>query len=683
MTLAGLTDSALLEALGWALVHFVWQGALVAGLYACADALLSTRASADARYALALSALALMLVLPLVTAAAALDSSRGLFARGDSSSGVSPAGETRERVRAPGAGDSLSDTPSGREASESASDASGVRLWAGERLSQFVPWLVFAWLAGVALLAARALGGWLLVRRLRRSAEPVAARFEDMVARTSERLKVTRAVRLCRSALVEVPAVVGHLRPVILVPASAFAGLTPAQLEAVIAHELAHVRRHDYLVNLLQTAAETLLFYHPAVWWVSGRARTEREHACDDAAVACVGDVLLYARSLAALEQTRAQKIKEAAALAVAADGGSLMRRIQRLVKVERSSTEARARAPLAAVAALALLACVAAAASHAFARAGVAAETNDAERAAHRRVAVTFVNFPGYVQDARLLSNKTRKLMRALDAEGARAVAFVNEAQQYRDGVPNEARVNVLREWLAAGHELGNETAHHVSLYETSVEDYKEEIVDGDQLLSKLAAERGQKVRYFSYPYLNTGPNAETKAEVERFLGGRGYKIHPVTVDNMDWLFSRAYAELLTSEDEAGAARLRADYVAYMERMFEFYEGYSREVVGREIPQVLMLTAGALNADSFGDLAAMLKRRGYAFVTLEEATRDEAYSLPDTYTGARGDSWIARWAVTKGLRYRDTEEVYLPDSMKQYMAERQKEWNSKGRGKK
>jgi len=292
-------------------------------------------------------------------------------------------------------------------------------------------------------------------------------------------------------------------------------------------------------------------------------------------------------------------------------------------------------------------------------------------------------VNFPGHIQDARLLSNKMRKLMRALDAGGARAVAFVNEARQYRDGVPNEARVGVLREWLAAGHELGNETAHHVSLYETSVEDYKEEIVNGDQLLSKLAAERGQKVRYFSYPYLNTGPNAEAKAEVERFLGERGYKIHPVTVDNMDWLFSRAYAELLTNEDEAGAARLRADYVAYMERMFEFYEGYSREVVGREIPQVLMLTAGALNADSFEDLAAMLKRRGYAFVTLEEATRDEAYSLPDTYTGARGDSWIARWAVTKGLRYRDTEEVYLPDSMKRYMAERQKEWNSKSRGKK
>ncbi|HVF43485.1 MAG TPA: M56 family metallopeptidase [Pyrinomonadaceae bacterium] len=668
MTDAGFINSAPLEAAGWALVHFVWQGALVAALYACADSLAAPRASADARYALALSALGLMLLLPPLTAGVSLDSSRGLFARGESSSAAARAGDTRERLRAPGAGDAALDASSSRAASASESEASGVRLWAGERLSAFVPWLVLAWLAGVLLLATRAVGGWLLVRRLRRSAEPVAARFEELAARVAARLKVSRAVRLCRSALVEVPAVVGHLRPVILVPASAFAGLTPAQLEAVIAHELAHVRRHDYLVNLLQTAAETLLFYHPAVWWVSRRARAEREHACDDAAARCVGDVLLYARSLAALEQARAQKIRETAALAVAADGGSLMRRIQRLVKLERNAADARARvrAPLAAVAALALLACAGVAASHAFARAGgTAADANAAARTGYREVAVTFVNFPGYTQDARVLSDKTRKLVRALDAGGARAVAFVNEAQQYRDGVPNEARVGVLREWLAAGHELGNETAHHVSLYETPFEDFRKEVVDGDRLLSKLAAERGQRVRYFSYPYLNTGPNAETKAAAEKVLGERGYKIHPVTVDNMDWLFNRAYADLLTGGDEAGAARLRADYVAYMERMFEFYENYSREVTGREIPQVLMLTAGALNADAFEDLAAMLKRRGYRFVTLEEATRDEAYSLPDTYTGARGDSWIARWAVTKGLKYRDTEEVYLPDSMK------------------
>jgi beta-lactamase regulating signal transducer with metallopeptidase domain/peptidoglycan/xylan/chitin deacetylase (PgdA/CDA1 family) len=677
-------EVSLLEASGWALVHFVWQGALVAILYACADAL-AARASSDVRYALALSTLALMLLLPVFTAGLALNSPRGLFAREESSAVGGRAADARERTRARGGRDAAGGTLSEGDASEFESKSSGVRLWAGERLSEFVPWLVFAWLAGVALLATRAVGGWLLVRRLRRSAEPVAARFEELASRVSERLRVSRAVRLCRSALVEVPAVVGHLRPVILFPASAFSGLTPAQLEAVIAHELAHVRRYDYLVNLLQTATETLLFYHPAVWWVSRRARDEREHACDDAAVLCVGDVLLYARSLAALEQLRARNFKETTALAVAADGGSLMRRIQRLVRLEPGSldTRNRARTPLAAVAVLALTACVAFVASSAFARVG-RASAHVVSSGEHREVAITFVNFPGNIYDARLLANKSRKLLRSLDASGARAVAFVNEARLYREGgAQDDARVGVLREWLAAGHELGNETAHHMSLYETSVEEFEANVVRGDQLLSKLSAERGMKVRYFSYPYLNTGPNPEAKSAVEKFLREHGYRIHPVTVDNMDWLFSRAYAEALTRDDEAAAQSIRTEYVAYMERMFEFCETYSREVTGREIPQVLMLTAGALNADSFDDLAAMIRRRGYTFVTLDQATQDEAYSLPDTYTGERGDSWIARWAVTKGMKYKDTEEVNLPDSMKQYLAEHQKEWNSKSRAKK
>src|SRR5207245_639661 len=134
--------------------------------------------------------------------------------------------------------------------------------------------------------------------------------------------------RRCRSALVEVPTLIGCLRPVVLLPASTLAGLSPAQLEALLAHELAHVRRLDYLVNLGQTTAETLLFYHPAVWWVSHRMRVEREHCCDDAAVAVCGDAVGYARALAELEGRRTL----APVLAVAADGGSLWSRVARLV---------------------------------------------------------------------------------------------------------------------------------------------------------------------------------------------------------------------------------------------------------------------------------------------------------------------------------------------------------------
>ena len=562
--------------------------------------------------------------------------------------------------------------------------ATTLREQAAERLAALMPWLTFAWLAGVAALALRLAGGWLLVLRLRRSAMPVAGHLEEILARVSKRLRVERAVRLCRSALVEAPAVVGHLRPIILIPAVAITGLTAEQLEAVLAHELAHVRRYDYLVNLLQTAVETLLFYHPAVWWLSHRLRAEREHACDDAAVeAMAGNVILYARALAALETLRERQARPAS-LALAATGGSLMKRIQRLVRLNQKQPAAPGtRSPLVAAALLAVLVCTALACARALvpAEAGGMRGAVTSERGApQREVAVTFVNFPGnIIYSNERLTNKTHKLMRGLAANGVKSVAFVNEGRLYKeDGTPDDERVALLREWLDAGQELGNETFSHKSLYSASIEEYKSEIERGEKIMSELVRERGGRLRYFSYPYLNTGASPEAKTAVENYLRNRGYRIHPVTIDNMDWLFNKAYIEALRREDDAAAARIRAEYVPYMDRMFEFTEGYSREIVGREIPQVLMLTAGALNADCFEDLAAMVRRRGYAFVSMEKATNDEAYSLPDTYVGDHGDSWIGRWAVTKGLVHRDAEEVNLPDYMQQYYADYLKQQGAK-----
>ena len=673
------------QAVGWALVHFIWQGALIALAFACFSLLMKNGAP-SVRYAGACVALALMLGLPLATVFNNVSSSRSLLVRETlASSEETWTGSARERARAERANSSDASSAPHDEAHARASTAATLRTRASERLAAIMPWLTFVWLAGVLLLASRLVGGWLLVMRLRKSAMPVAAHLEEILSRLSGRMRVSRAVRLCVSALVETPAVVGHLRPLILVPASAITGLTPEQLEAVLAHELAHVRRYDYLVNLLQTAAETLLFYHPAVWWLSRHVRLEREHACDDAAVeAMSGDVLLYARALAALETLRERRAP-GAALALAATGGSLMQRIQRLVRLNGGTVNAntRMRSPLVAAALLLALVCTALAC----ARALVPVEASDSRGAVasdkatpQRKVAVTLVNFPGNnIYSNERLNNKTRKLMRSLAANNVKAVAFVNEARLYKeDGTPDGERVALLREWLGAGHELGNETYSHKSLYNASFEEYKSEIERGEKIMSELVSERGGGLRYFSYPYLNTGATPEAKAAVENYLRGRGYQIHPVTIDNMDWLFNKAYIEALRREDDATAARIRAEYIPYMERMFEFSESYSREVVGREFPQVLMLTAGALNADCFDDLAAMMRRRGYAFVTMEQALKDEAYSLPDTYTGKHGDSWIARWAVSKGLGYKDIEEENLGGYMQQYFADYLKQTQAK-----
>ncbi|MCA9098098.1 MAG: M56 family metallopeptidase, partial [Planctomycetaceae bacterium] len=156
--------------------------------------------------------------------------------------------------------------------------------------------------------------------------DPLVSRLEELARRLGLRMRVN----LLLSQLVEVPTLIGWLRPVILLPAAAVTGLTPSQLDAILVHELAHIRRHDYLVNLMQSAVETLLFYHPAVWWVSGRLRAERENCCDDLTVEILGDPINYGRALLMLEEQRGTGTNPA--LVLGSQGGSLLGRIERLV---------------------------------------------------------------------------------------------------------------------------------------------------------------------------------------------------------------------------------------------------------------------------------------------------------------------------------------------------------------
>jgi beta-lactamase regulating signal transducer with metallopeptidase domain len=196
-------------------------------------------------------------------------------------------------------------------------------------MASWLPMLFLGWLVGVGVLTLRLLSGWIWVQRLRsQAAVPAAAAIDVVAGRLIRRLHISRTVRFLQSSLVEVPTVIGWMRPVVLIPASALAGLSPVQLEAILAHELAHIRRHDYLVNLLQTLVETLLFYHPAVWWLSRRIRIEREHCCDDLAVGLCGDPVTYARALADLEALRSDGHQ----LVLAANGGSLLDRVRRLL---------------------------------------------------------------------------------------------------------------------------------------------------------------------------------------------------------------------------------------------------------------------------------------------------------------------------------------------------------------
>jgi len=301
-------DHPAFRALGWALLHFVWQGALVAGLAALAFRLLRGH-SPQARYAVGCAALLLMLAAPVATGIAAYEPAASLAA------GPLPAGAAERQAVLSRLADVAREVRPGE-------------AWR-YRVEAVLPSLVAVWMLGILVLSARLAGGWGYAQRLaRREVRPAPAAWQRRLDGLARRLGVARPVRLLESARVQVPTVVGWLRPVVLLPFTAATGLTPAQLEAVLLHELAHVRRHDYLVNLAQSAVEVLLFYHPGVWWVSERVREEREACCDDVAVAACGDTLVYARALTELEGLRAFP----AGLAMAADGGSLLHRVRRLV---------------------------------------------------------------------------------------------------------------------------------------------------------------------------------------------------------------------------------------------------------------------------------------------------------------------------------------------------------------
>jgi beta-lactamase regulating signal transducer with metallopeptidase domain len=323
MTAIELLDQPAAQAIGWALLQFLWQGALVGALTAGALAVLR-RNGPDVRYVVATIGLTLMVTMPIVTAvqtwrsAAAHEAS----ARVADFSAV-PVESIRPVAARPSESRASADAP--LPASETSAPPSPSRL----RVEPWLPLLLAIWLSGVSILTLRLMSGWLWVQRLKSRRVTVAADcWQQMAAKLSRRLHIARSIRLLESSAVDVPTVIGWLSPVVLLPASALSGLAPHQLEAILAHELAHIRRHDYLVNLLQTLVETLLFYHPAVWWVSRQIRIERENCCDDLAVSLCGDPYTYARALASLEEFRGGSSQ----LAMAASGGSLLQRVRRLL---------------------------------------------------------------------------------------------------------------------------------------------------------------------------------------------------------------------------------------------------------------------------------------------------------------------------------------------------------------
>ena len=293
------------DALGSALLHFLWQGALLALVYA---SLRPFCASVTARYRLGMGMLFALAACPLLTLV-----------------WVWPAD-----ADAPSATAAALSPLFGGAVNAVAADA-GAATWG---LREYLPALVAAWIFGVVVIASRSLWHWRGLVRLVREATPAAAEWQARLSRMRRRFGLLRPVRLLVSAKVATPMLIGWIKPVVLLPLGMLSGFSPHQIELIIAHELGHVRRWDYLANLFQVVVETVLFYHPVVHWISRDVRNARENCCDDLVLSLArGNPIAYARALADLEELRHDL--DVVAPALGASGGVLLSRIRRIVGVE------------------------------------------------------------------------------------------------------------------------------------------------------------------------------------------------------------------------------------------------------------------------------------------------------------------------------------------------------------
>lgn len=338
-----ILNHPVMESLGWVLLHFLWQGAAVALVLFLVLTVLR-RVSANARYLISCFALLMTAALPAITLTLLPEPLTRLnketlkpvkfasvdlpnWRAGDAeTAGVIPESSGIQTphnygvMLAPPAVSSTGDPPQ-----NAVSILEQLKHW----LRPWIPFLTCAWLAGVLTLSIRLLFTWIQVQRMQqRGVQSPCPEHLALLQRLAACLKISRTVRLLESVVVEVPTVIGWLKPVILLPVASVNSLTMQQLEAILAHELAHIRRADYAVNLVQSLIETLLFYHPAVWWMSARIRQEREHCCDDLATSISGDAASYVAALVRMEELRC----EPRSVAVAARGGDLLTRAKRLL---------------------------------------------------------------------------------------------------------------------------------------------------------------------------------------------------------------------------------------------------------------------------------------------------------------------------------------------------------------
>ena len=669
-----ITNSQIVENIGWTLVNSVWQIAFIA-LVLRSALIVGKNFSANARYLLAVAALLFAFVLPAATFVRLENSSAENQSAAKTYAGNFGSIKTNARVA------ENRDFPleSKMQAADSANENTffSFENWResfGLNFASALPFIVGLWIFGVAIFAARLCGGVFQLHRYKtRAVFAPEIEWQTRFSTLCERLKISQTVNFLQSSLIKTPVVVGWLKPVVLVPASVFLQMSASELETILAHELLHVRRKDNLINSLQSFAEILFFYHPCAWWISRIIRREREFACDAAVLETFGSQrTVYASALANLEEIRRTANQNLPSLISAATGGNLMRRIEKILQKNAESRRLNSKQTLwSAGLALALISAVLLTVFSAGTDATVNAQTN--MKNGNKKIAVGFVSIPPLARIPNIanLSKENETKMRALTAKAnmmsliaglkrhkVPAIGFVQGAAISDGEKLSPEQADTVRLWRDVGFEVGIGGYKHIWFYDTPVEDYIANTEKNERITREILAEKNLPLRYFSYPYLNTGKTAGDRNQFENWLAGRGLKSVKYTIDNQEWMYSFAYDRALSNPDKDAANRIRGEFVDYMSKMFDHYEAYSAEMFGRDINQTMVLTTSRLVADSADELFGMIENRGYRFVSMDEAQADEAYQTPESFYGKSGISWFERWQLAQGEKLRVEPEV-------------------------
>jgi peptidoglycan/xylan/chitin deacetylase (PgdA/CDA1 family) len=280
----------------------------------------------------------------------------------------------------------------------------------------------------------------------------------------------------------------------------------------------------------------------------------------------------------------------------------------------------------------------------------------------AQRTVAITVDDLPsaGGAQSLSSAQHITNRLLEELQKARVPAVGFVNESKV---DVPGErdARTALLQQWIDAGLMLGNHSFSHQDLNKIPLDEFTDDVIRGEVLWRPMMQKAGLRDLWFRHPFLHTGADPAKRAPFERFLASRGYRIAPVTLEHSDWWFADLHSRLMARQDFANADKVRAASLAYLDTMLDYHEALTRKLFQRDIAHVFLMHANSLNALILPDILDRFRRRGYRFVSLNQALQDPAYQTEDRYQGAQGPVWLHHWSIALGQPTSPNDEPDMP----------------------